>query len=64
VRRDLRLGVFNATVAAGMLRGAASLTGLVDGATEEIESGVPGLKALAVRRPAGVASAWRRGTRR
>jgi acyl-CoA reductase-like NAD-dependent aldehyde dehydrogenase len=47
-------GVFNSTLAAGMLRGAASLTGLVDGATEEIESGVPGLKALAVRRPAGV----------
>jgi acyl-CoA reductase-like NAD-dependent aldehyde dehydrogenase len=47
-------GVFNSTLAAGMLRGAASLTGLVDGATEEIESGVPGLKALAVRQPAGV----------
>src|SRR3954466_1961387 len=47
-------GMFNATLAAGMLRGAASLTGLVDAATEEIESGVPGLKALAVRQPAGV----------
>jgi acyl-CoA reductase-like NAD-dependent aldehyde dehydrogenase len=47
-------GVFNCTLAAGMLRGAAGLTGLVSGATEEIESGVPGLKALAVRRPAGV----------
>src|SRR3954468_16545389 len=47
-------GVFNATLAAGMLRHYAGLTGLVEEATEEIESAVPGLKALAVRQPAGV----------
>jgi acyl-CoA reductase-like NAD-dependent aldehyde dehydrogenase len=46
-------GMFNATLAAGMLRHYAGLTGLVEQATEEIESAVPGLKALAVRRPAG-----------
>jgi hypothetical protein len=47
-------GMFNCGLEAGMLRSAASLTGAVAGAEEEIESGVPGLKARAVRRPAGV----------
>ena len=47
-------GMFNCGLAAGMLRSAAGLTGLVAGAAEEIESGVPGLKARAVRQPAGV----------
>jgi len=47
-------GMFNCMLAAGMLRAAAGLTGAVAGAVEDIESGVPGLKAQAVRRPAGV----------
>jgi acyl-CoA reductase-like NAD-dependent aldehyde dehydrogenase len=47
-------GMFNCMLAAGMLRAAGGLAGLVDGAAEEIESGVPGLKARAVRQPAGV----------
>jgi acyl-CoA reductase-like NAD-dependent aldehyde dehydrogenase len=47
-------GMFNCMLAAGMLRSAAALTGAVAGAEDEIESGVPGLKARAVRRPAGV----------
>src|SRR5215470_20112773 len=47
-------GMFNCALAAGMLRAAAGLTGAVDGAEEEIESGIPGLKARAVRQPAGV----------
>jgi acyl-CoA reductase-like NAD-dependent aldehyde dehydrogenase len=46
-------GMFNCTLAAGMLRHAASLAGKVD---EEvaIDSAVPGLAARAVRQPAGV----------
>jgi acyl-CoA reductase-like NAD-dependent aldehyde dehydrogenase len=47
-------GMFNCMLASGMLRAAAGLTGAVSGAEEEIESGIPGLKARAVRRPAGV----------
>jgi acyl-CoA reductase-like NAD-dependent aldehyde dehydrogenase len=47
-------GMFNCMLAAGMLRSAAGLTGAVAAAAEEIDSGVPGLKARAVRRPAGV----------
>jgi len=47
-------GMFNCMLAAGMLRAAGGLAGLVDGAVEELESGVPGLKARAVRQPAGV----------
>lgn len=47
-------GLFNASLAAGMLRAAAGLTGAVDEATETIASAVPGLEARAVRRPAGV----------
>ncbi len=47
-------GMFNCGLAAGMLRAAAGLTSAVGDAAETIESGVPGLQARAVRRPAGV----------
>jgi acyl-CoA reductase-like NAD-dependent aldehyde dehydrogenase len=47
-------GMFNCMLAAGMLRAAGALAGRVDGAAEEIESGVPGLQAKAIRQPAGV----------
>jgi vanillin dehydrogenase len=46
-------GMFNCTLAAGMLRHAASLAPTVD-AERAIESAVPGLDAKAVRRPVGV----------
>ena len=57
-------GMFNCMLASGMLRAAGALADRVDGAVEEIESGVPGLNAKAVRQPAGVVVGWRRGTRR
>src|SRR5262249_34467683 len=47
-------GMFNCMLAAGMLRAAGALAARVDGAVEELESGVPGLQAKAVRQPAGV----------
>jgi acyl-CoA reductase-like NAD-dependent aldehyde dehydrogenase len=46
-------GMFNCSLAAGMLRHAAGLAGDVD-AELEIESHVPGLNAKAVRQPVGV----------
>ena len=46
-------GMFNCTLAAGMLRHAASLAPTVD-AERAIESAVPGLDAKAVRQPVGV----------
>jgi acyl-CoA reductase-like NAD-dependent aldehyde dehydrogenase len=46
-------GMFNCTLAAGMLRHAASLAGQVDQETP-IESHVPGLNARAIRQPVGV----------
>ena len=46
-------GMFNCQLGAGMLRAAAGLADAVD-REEEIESGVPGLEARAVRQPAGV----------
>jgi acyl-CoA reductase-like NAD-dependent aldehyde dehydrogenase len=46
-------GMFNCTLAAGMLRHAASLAGQVDAETP-IESKVPGLNARAIRQPVGV----------
>ncbi|HKT58165.1 MAG TPA: aldehyde dehydrogenase [Microbacterium sp.] len=50
-------GMFNCQLAAGMLRAAAGLTDAAEKAEETIPSGVPGLDAKAVRRPAGVVSA-------
>jgi acyl-CoA reductase-like NAD-dependent aldehyde dehydrogenase len=46
-------GMFNATLAAGMLHHAAGVTAAVD-EVQEIPSAVPGLTARGVRRPAGV----------
>ncbi|WCB94410.1 Vanillin dehydrogenase [Baekduia alba] len=46
-------GMFNCTLAAGMLRHAASLAGDVE-AEQDIHSHVPGLHAKAVRQPVGV----------
>jgi acyl-CoA reductase-like NAD-dependent aldehyde dehydrogenase len=50
-------GMFNCALAAGMLRAAAALTDAAAKAEETIPSGVPGLDARAVRRPAGVVAA-------
>jgi acyl-CoA reductase-like NAD-dependent aldehyde dehydrogenase len=50
-------GMFNCGLAAGMLRAAAGLSGLASKEGETIPSGVPGLDARAVRRPAGVVAA-------
>jgi acyl-CoA reductase-like NAD-dependent aldehyde dehydrogenase len=47
-------GMFNCMLASGMLRAAGALADRVDGAVEQIESGVPGLQAKAIRQPAGV----------
>lgn len=47
-------GMFNCTLGAGMLRVAAAQADAVTTAEEEIESGVPGLRARAVRQAAGV----------
>src|SRR3954468_8277629 len=46
-------GMFNCSLAAGMLRHAAGLAGEVD-AEQAIESAVPGLDAKAIRQPVGV----------
>ena len=53
---------FNVHLAAGMLREAASMTTQISG--EVIPSDKPGCLAMAVRQPAGVVLAWRRGTHR
>jgi acyl-CoA reductase-like NAD-dependent aldehyde dehydrogenase len=50
-------GMFNCGLAAGMLRAAAGMTDAAAQAQETIPSGVPGLDARAVRRPAGVVAA-------
>jgi acyl-CoA reductase-like NAD-dependent aldehyde dehydrogenase len=50
-------GMFNCGLAAGMFRAAAGLAGLASKEGETIPSGVPGLDARAVRRPAGVVAA-------